>query len=87
MKWDEVTLVILAASGCVTLLLAQISEVLARLPQIIRAWRQVRHELSAGTDPGSRDHSTRGTAPGALAVDPSDGDHTSRRTGAGQDEG
>ncbi|MEV4436855.1 hypothetical protein [Streptomyces sp. NPDC049585] len=50
MKWDEVTLVILAAFGCVTLLLAQISEVLSRLPQIIRAWRQVRQELNGGTD-------------------------------------
>lgn len=78
MKWDEVTLVILAAFGCVTLLLAQISEVLSRLPHIIRAWRQVRHELSAGTDPDFRDHSTRGTAPGTAAVDPSDGDRTSR---------
>ncbi|MFF2213020.1 hypothetical protein [Streptomyces antibioticus] len=53
MKWDEVTLVILAAFGCVTLLLAQISDVLSKLPQIIRAWRQVRRELSADTDPGS----------------------------------
>ncbi|MET9547613.1 MULTISPECIES: hypothetical protein [unclassified Streptomyces] len=50
MKWDEVTLVILAAFGCVTLLLTQISEVLSRLPQIIRAWRQVRRELSGETD-------------------------------------
>lgn len=87
MEWDEVTLVILAASGCVTLLLAQISEVLARLPQIIRVWRQVRHELSAGTNACSRDHSTRVTAPGTLAVDSSDGDHASSGTGAGQDEG
>ncbi|MFD8378772.1 hypothetical protein ACFV2X_09550 [Streptomyces sp. NPDC059679] len=77
MKWDEVTLVILAAFGCVTLLLTQISEVLSKLPHIIRAWRQVRHELRDGTDPGSRDHSTRGTAPGTSAVDPGDGDRTS----------
>ncbi|WP_033027597.1 hypothetical protein [Streptomyces rimosus] len=86
MKWDEVTLVILAAFGCVTPLLAQISEVLSRLPQIIRAWRQVRHELSAGTDPGSPDHSTRGTDPSALAVDPSVGDRTIGELRAGRDE-
>lgn len=51
MKWDDVTLVILAASGCLTLLLTQVSEVLSRLLQIIRAWRQVRDELSGGTGP------------------------------------
>ncbi|MFE3560150.1 hypothetical protein ACFXKW_35625 [Streptomyces sp. NPDC059193] len=55
MKWDEVTLAVLAAFGCLTLLLTQVGEVLARLPQIIRAWRQVRQELSGGaTDPGRR---------------------------------
>ncbi|KUL43051.1 hypothetical protein [Streptomyces regalis] len=58
MKWDDVTLVILAASGCLTLLLTQVSEVLSRLPQIIRAWRQVRSELSGGgTGPGPGDPS------------------------------
>ncbi|MEU3618561.1 hypothetical protein ABZ725_40485 [Streptomyces sp. NPDC006872] len=57
MKWDDVTLAILAACGCLTLLLAQISEVLSRLPQIIRAWRQVRNELNGGTEPGARNHS------------------------------
>ncbi|MEV5989155.1 hypothetical protein AB0L85_29895 [Streptomyces sp. NPDC052051] len=87
MKWDEVTLAVLAAFGCVTLLLAQISEVLSKLPQIIRAWRQVRHELSAGADPGSSDDSTRAPAPGTHAVDPSDGGRTSREPGGGRDEG
>lgn len=87
MKWDEVTLGILAAFGCVTLLLAQISEVLSRLPHIIRAWRQVRHELGAGTDRSPRDHSTRDPAPGTSAVDPSDGDHTAGEPGGGRDEG
>lgn len=53
MKWDDVTLVILAASGCVTLLLTQITDVLSRLPQIIRAWRRVRQELNGGEDRGS----------------------------------
>ncbi|MBT2524827.1 hypothetical protein J7E91_05100 [Streptomyces sp. ISL-99] len=86
MKWDEVTLVILAAFGCVTLLLTQISEVLSRLPQIIRAWRQVRHELSGGTDPGSRDHSATVTDPGALAVDPGRRSHTSGEPEAGRGE-
>ncbi|MEY9990806.1 hypothetical protein ABIE67_002838 [Streptomyces sp. V4I8] len=57
MKWDDVALVILAASGCLTLLLTQVSEVLSRLPQIIRAWRQVRDELSGGTGPGRGDRS------------------------------
>ncbi|MGW0862684.1 hypothetical protein [Streptomyces sp. NPDC002611] len=49
MEWDKIALAILAAFGCVTLLLAQVSEVLARLPQIIRAWRHVRQELSRDT--------------------------------------
>ncbi|MEU0197510.1 MULTISPECIES: hypothetical protein [unclassified Streptomyces] len=66
MEWNDITLAILAAFGCLTLLLAQVSEVLARLPQIIRAWRDVRRELrgdsGAGGDSGftdgppSRDH-------------------------------
>ncbi|MFJ1783931.1 hypothetical protein ACIOML_06390 [Streptomyces anulatus] len=48
MNWDNLSLVILAAFGCLTLLLTQVSEVLAKLPQIIRAWRQVRNELRNG---------------------------------------
>jgi hypothetical protein len=50
MSWDNVTLVILAAFGCVMLLLTQIAEVLSKLPQIIRAWREVRRALQAGAD-------------------------------------
>ncbi|WP_369168814.1 hypothetical protein AB5J49_13265 [Streptomyces sp. R28] len=60
MKWDDVALVILAASGCLTLLLTQVSEVLSRLPQIIRAWRRVRDELSGGTGPGPEEPSGPG---------------------------
>lgn len=48
MNWDDLSLVILAAFGCLTLLLTQVSEVLGKLPQIIRAWRQVRNELRDG---------------------------------------
>lgn len=48
MSWDNLSLVILAAFGCLTLLLTQVSEVLSKLPQIIRAWRQVRNELRNG---------------------------------------
>lgn len=48
MSWDNLSLVILAAFGCLTLLLTQVSEVLSKLPQIIRAWRQVRDELHNG---------------------------------------
>ncbi|MFE9697904.1 hypothetical protein [Streptomyces sp. NPDC006270] len=80
------TLIILATFGCVMLLLAQISEVLSRVPQLIRAWRQVRHELSAGTDLGSRDHPARGTASGTLSVDPSDRDRSPGAPGAERDE-
>ncbi len=50
MNWDNISLIILAAFGCLTLLLAQVSEVLSKLPQIIRAWRQVRQELNTDTD-------------------------------------
>ncbi|MEV5876626.1 hypothetical protein AB0L75_20810 [Streptomyces sp. NPDC052101] len=45
MSWDDITLTVLAAFGCVTLLLAQIDDVLGRLPRIIRAWRRIRREL------------------------------------------
>ncbi|MFF4155657.1 hypothetical protein [Streptomyces sp. NPDC001678] len=87
MKWDEVTLVILAAFGCVTLLLTQISEVLSRVPQVIRAWRQVRQELNGGTDSGSRARSTSATTPDTPMADPNDGGRTLREPRAEQDEG
>ena len=54
MKWDDVSLAVLAAFGCVTLLLTQVSEVLSRLPQIIRAWRRVRREWNGGAESGAR---------------------------------
>lgn len=50
MNWDNVTLVILAAFGCVMLLLTQIAEVLSKLPEIIRAWHEVRRALQARPD-------------------------------------
>jgi len=49
-NWDDLSLIILAAFGCLTLLLTQIGEVLSKLPQIIRAWRQVRIELRNDTN-------------------------------------
>ncbi|MEV6198634.1 hypothetical protein AB0M64_01520 [Streptomyces sp. NPDC051771] len=45
MSWDSVLLAVLAVSGCVTLLLTQVDDLLARLPRLIRAWRNVRREL------------------------------------------
>ncbi|MFD4654253.1 hypothetical protein ACFWP2_01360 [Kitasatospora sp. NPDC058444] len=42
------TLLVLASFGCVTLLLTQISEVLSKVPPIIRAWRRVQDELRRG---------------------------------------
>jgi len=62
MSWDTVTLFLLALFGCVTLLLAQVSEVLGRLPRLIRAWREVREELrggarGAGVEGGGEDES------------------------------
>ena len=57
MKWDDVTLVILAASGCITLLLTEIGDVLSRLLPVVRAWRQIRQELNGSSDLGSRDRS------------------------------
>ena len=47
-SWDRVTLLVLASFGCVTLLLTQISEVLSKVPPIIRAWRRVQDELRRG---------------------------------------
>ncbi|MER8043163.1 hypothetical protein [Streptomyces sp. NPDC094032] len=48
MSWDQAALFVLASFGCLTLLLTQISEVLTRVPPIIRAWRRVRNELRRG---------------------------------------
>jgi hypothetical protein len=62
-NWDDVTLVILAASGCVTLLLTEINDVLSRLPQVIRAWRQIRQELSGHATPPEKPLHTRVRAP------------------------
>lgn len=39
------TLLVLASFGCLTLLLTQVSEVLSKVPPIIRAWRRVQDEL------------------------------------------
>ncbi|MET8980372.1 hypothetical protein ABZX85_32680 [Streptomyces sp. NPDC004539] len=64
MKWDEISIAILAVFGCVMLLLTQVKEVLGKLPEIIRAWRQVRRELR-GTDP------PEGSTPDAATTDPS----------------
>ncbi|MET9757478.1 hypothetical protein ABZ016_00235 [Streptomyces sp. NPDC006372] len=64
MEWDDVTLAILAACGCVTLLLSQVSEVLGRLPQIIRAWREVRRELSGGSGTSDESGFTDGQSSG-----------------------
>lgn len=50
MSWDNVTLVILAAFGCVMLLLTQIAEVLSKLPEIIRAWHEVQRALQGEPD-------------------------------------
>ncbi|MFF5517589.1 hypothetical protein [Streptomyces coeruleorubidus] len=61
MKWDDITLAILAVFGCLTLLLAQVGEVLARLPQIIRAWREVRRELGGGAGGSEESGFTDGT--------------------------
>lgn len=72
MSWDNLSLVILAAFGCLTLLLTQVGEVLSKLPQIIRAWQHVRNELRNGADhhcqeapPGNDDQSV-GPAPEAA---------------------
>ncbi|MFF5972452.1 hypothetical protein ACFY7C_13140 [Streptomyces sp. NPDC012769] len=48
MSWDAVALFLLALFGCVTLVLAQVGDVLDRLPRLIRAWREVRRELREG---------------------------------------
>ncbi|GHF32630.1 hypothetical protein [Streptomyces morookaense] len=50
MSWDDVTLLILASFGCLTLLLTQVGEVLSKLPQIIRAWQEVQRVLRSGPD-------------------------------------
>ena len=54
MRWDDITLAILAGFGCVTLLLAQLNDLLSKLPEIIRAWRRVRRELDNGDGTSGR---------------------------------
>lgn len=74
MSWDNLSLIILAAFGCLTLLLTQVGEVLSKLPQIIRAWRQVRNELRNGADHNcqetSPEYDDRGVRPASEARSP-----------------
>lgn len=76
MSWDNLSLIILAAFGCLTLLLTQVGEVLSKLPQIIRAWRQVRNELRSGAvrhpQEPSPEYDTRSVGP-ASGAEPSCG--------------
>ncbi|MEV0242896.1 hypothetical protein AB0I06_23610 [Streptomyces sp. NPDC050674] len=65
MSWDDIVLLILAFFGAVSLLLAQVNDVLARLPHVIRAWRDVRREL----DGGGRDTGESGFTDGARRRD------------------
>lgn len=53
MNWDNVMLTILAAFGASMLLLAQLRELLIKLPDVIQAWREVRRSLqNQGADSG-----------------------------------
>ena len=47
MNWDNVTLTILAAFGAAMLLLAQLRELLIKLPDVIQAWNEVRSSLQS----------------------------------------
>ncbi|MEV7217056.1 hypothetical protein AB0O31_28690 [Kitasatospora cineracea] len=58
------TLLVLAFFGCLTLLLTQISEVLSKVPPIIRAWRRVRNELRRGSPDRTADDPPEPAAPG-----------------------
>jgi len=64
MAWDDLLLLILAFFGALSLLLAQVGDVLARLPHIIRAWRQVRQEWSGGAEVSSPDRPNGADGPG-----------------------
>ncbi|MFC8590309.1 hypothetical protein [Streptomyces atroolivaceus] len=72
MSWDNATLIILATFGCTTLLLTQIAEVLSKLPEIIRAWHEVRRALQARSDapsPQEADESSNITSRGNAQDD------------------
>ncbi|MFE2347681.1 hypothetical protein [Kitasatospora cineracea] len=58
------TLLVLGFFGCLTLLLTQISEVLSKVPPIIRAWRRVRNELRRRNPDPSADDLPEPEAPG-----------------------
>ncbi|MFD0257212.1 hypothetical protein ACFXKJ_20385 [Kitasatospora indigofera] len=88
MNWDEVTLVIVASFGCVTLLLTQVNELLSKVPQTIRAWRQVRNELrGGGSRPCPHDHSAEAIDPGLPAVGLNGRGRTPGEAEQGRDEG
>ncbi|MFD8827594.1 hypothetical protein ACFV1C_35255 [Streptomyces sp. NPDC059605] len=72
------TLLILASFGCVVLLLTQISEVLSKVPPIIRAWRRIQDELSHS----SHDRSTADRPDPEEAVDEQE-ERSSGTTGGG----
>ncbi|MFF2548099.1 hypothetical protein ACFVUY_36830 [Kitasatospora sp. NPDC058063] len=42
MNWDTVLLFVLAAFGTVGLVITQLHEMLEKLPNLIRAWHEVR---------------------------------------------
>ncbi|MEV4224859.1 hypothetical protein [Nonomuraea sp. NPDC049725] len=45
MNWNTLTLFMLAGFGFLTLMITQLREVLAKLPELIRMFRAVRHAI------------------------------------------
>ncbi|MFJ8637196.1 hypothetical protein [Streptomyces sp. NPDC093568] len=62
MNWDSVILTLLGAFGAVTILLGQLTDVLGKVPELIRALHAVREawrdgdvpEVDEDPDPGSQ---------------------------------
>ncbi|MFF3885696.1 hypothetical protein [Streptomyces sp. NPDC001914] len=84
MSWDDVTLVILASFGCVMLLLTQIAEVLSKIPEIIRAWREIQRAFRAGPDGSPHVQGSHEAAdPASVSVEGTPQEPPQRPTGRG----
>lgn len=70
MRWDDITLMILAACGCLTLLVTQVGDLLTRVPQLIRAWRQVGQAWRDSGNPAAPSAPVSDNEPSPTAAGP-----------------
>lgn len=51
MNWDSITLYVLAGFGVVLLVLGQLRDVLAKVTELVSAWREFRNSIRRSPDP------------------------------------